>query len=450
MATFVYAGVPLMMLRTEEYDVQAVNDEANVDFQLLRITLGFRCLWSPNTTASNRVVQANNTVVGDRLGVSLDNLVQVLMQPRQALTYWIGNDLVYQSPVPDATDTLLFSDADGGPRPLSCRIIEIHGTKSAVVHYRITFTQVTGSNIVLSNRWNVTADVDGDTWLTTLTTNGRATLRSDLLQANSLIADQFRKAFFLPIPLGFARKSVRVIQTPDGRELAWTTVDQQQALCLGTGQVITRVEGACSVGASSNWKNIVEAASAGADIVWNMATMDFRGTLRGIGKAIKNTIPVVHGHCNLRCWGPPSTGGSVRAQMATFLVELALDRFTVRGSRPPFTSAHLITSVEKPYCELKMDFFGGPKTLANAILNMRDFGQRMNLSDDFSGAAGKADGVGAMEGYGGRCPTPPNSSGTRGLWVGPLLAQVLRQPGVLPAVPSQDAMNSKITDQPLR
>ena len=393
-----------------------------------RITISCRCVWSPTTTASN--VAGG---IGDRLGVSIVNLSERLMVPRAPLTYQIGNDVVFQAPLRDPAAGVLLTDSEVGPTPLSCKVVEVIGTRSAIVSYRISFvvnTTYGTNNVVLTNRWTSTAEVSFN-WLTTLTTSGRATLRADLLSQRRLVADQFRSAFLLPIPLGFQRERINVVQTPNGCELAWTTVDVQKQFCLPDGPAV-RVEGASSIGADSPLKDIVGVGRAALAAIQN-----------GAVRALVNIIPTTKGFANLQAYGPAQTGGSLRAGMAALLLNIAFDRFWIGGGRAPFTSLHLLASAHEQFVELRVEMFGGPKTLAAAVLDMSDFGRRMNLSDDFT-----TNGLNIL-GLGGQCPTPPNGNGSRGTWVGALLAQVLRQPGVLPSVPTAAQVNANVVDLPL-
>jgi hypothetical protein len=349
-----YNGVDLQIEHTADVSITPVMDQTGLDLLYQRVTVSMICVWNPWATASfggATLVNtgSNNTNAapltgraGDRLGVSLANLRQVLLTPQQPLKIWLGADRVWDVPAravgaapggqgagagglggmgtpqtqnstgvaPPGVEYQFACDPAGGPFPEECRILEIVGDKTAVVQYRITFHVTDCSNYVLSNRWRTTSHTGPD-WLTTRITEGRAVMRLDKMLAFGYEADQFRANFILGVPNGFIRKEVNAIATEDGRELYYRVVDKQLAINIPpAGTPGLRVEGHVSTGASWPFHTLTDAIKGAAEAAKSATSFVARGPA-GAFFALDDAIaalrflPTPRAIAVIRVFGPP-------------------------------------------------------------------------------------------------------------------------------------------------
>src|SRR4051812_45588405 len=100
MSTLYYAGVRLDNITTAEEELRVVMDPTGTDRECLESTLTVEGVWSEFGLGSGKPLANAPTwgQRGDRLGVSLYNLRDVLSAPRQPLLYYKGNDLVHEAP----------------------------------------------------------------------------------------------------------------------------------------------------------------------------------------------------------------------------------------------------------------------------------------------------------------------------------------------------------------
>ena len=479
-----YNGVDLQIEHTSEVSITPVMDQSGLDLLYQRVTIGMVCVWNPFATASFTGASLVNTGtnntnaapktgrVGDRVGVSLALLRQVLMTPQQPLRVYLGDDRVWDVPyqftatanqpnasagpaqtlngigLPDpGIETRFACDPGGGPFPEECRILEIIGDKTAIVHYRITFHVTDCNTYVLSNRWRTTSHTGPD-WLTTRITEGRAVLRLDKLLAFGYSADQFRLNFVLGVPKGFIRKEVNVVATEDGRELYYRVVDKQLALNIPSGSSALKVEGHISTGGMWPFKSVMEGLQNLGDTIgnafnaaWSAATLDLKGAANAAMKMF-NSMPIPRAIGVVRVWGPPGTD---RELLSSFAVDVITDRLSksklIGGVFFPI-SAFLTTNVstdEAPMAEVQIEALVSSLQVLQAIWDPRTHLADLQKTDNVvldQGGSGKpilTSDVTTVN------PAFPADNGTRGTWISMMVSQILNAPcGVPNPVPASD------------
>jgi hypothetical protein len=389
-----YNNIDLKIERTSGVSMTGVYDQSGTDRLYDRVEVSLLCVWSPFSTGSqaalvgggfrsgdfepqavtdsprvNPAVPLPPPVPGgppaplptgvralpvDTLGTSLRRLRQALLEPRQQLRIDIGPDRVWEVPgvasVKDpvtgiARNVRLMCDPENGPIPIECRIISIHGDKTAIVAYRIRFCITDCVNYVLSNRWSVVSMTD-EQHLTTRITSGIAVLRPDLLIARGTTADAFRANFTLAVPAGFIRKRVLVTATEDGRELHYRVEDRQAYLNLSYQSKAVKIHGTATAGAEFPYKDLGGMVSS--------AKKSFRGILSGLfpgpleqtigqkiglfgpedspAAAVAERIPTRRANCEVKVYGKQDAS---LGDLIKIAADVAIDRFTIAGQVVP-------------------------------------------------------------------------------------------------------------------
>ncbi|HVS36539.1 MAG TPA: hypothetical protein VMS17_13325 [Gemmataceae bacterium] len=454
-----YAGVPLQIVRTLEYECTPENSFDGADYLgIFRVIIGVTAYVNPAATAS---LSGQNPpgFAGDRAGVTLRNLQQVLMQKRQTLKWSLGPDAVITSP----QDPTFACDAKLGPNPLALRVLEVYGAKTCLIYFRIE-TYVGGNaidpkqnSIVLSNRWTAQASVDDD-WRTTLRFSGRMRLRTDMLNQGAGIAglgtlagnvfspDAFRAAVLPPAQAGFKRGSVNVQVVPDGTELEWDCIDEQVFLNLGANPGCTRVEGNVTAGADVGYKDFKDMVKIGGSVVQSVMGGDIMTALWNI---FQSFFPAVRKTFQLRVYGAPQAD-----RVGLFQIGLAIiaDRFGL--ATPPglggvisggLVSLYLTTPINKGCIELRGAVLGTLSNLGNSF-DPANFDKIMKIGD-FTNSNNP---LGWSYSTPGANPNPPNDNGAKGVFIGTMLEQALMgnfqlPPNNQPAVGAFDLPNQQFT-----
>jgi hypothetical protein len=130
-------------------------------------------------------------------------------------------------------------DADNGPKPLLCDVVQPVGEGTSMgVHFVIETCVVPvdpqAERLVLSHRWETTMSHDDDHYLTR-TTVGEIRFNAQILHAAKAQPDWFRGQFFHPIPLGFRRGGPVVRQSPDGLTLQYEIHDTDPTVVFDPG-----------------------------------------------------------------------------------------------------------------------------------------------------------------------------------------------------------------------
>jgi hypothetical protein len=247
------------------WDNRAIYDETSSDYLYNHVVIGVQAVFNPFATVGNDYTGEDRTVttVGKRTAIAgkwgadtVRDISALLLQPRQKLTIHLGGIRVLESPLISPDGQPYPCDAKNGPKPLSFRVIAIHGEgKTLICSFEIeTFINAFNSPqpgvtpTVLSHRWTMNHDIDPN-FITTRTITGQALFRKDYLTqhpqyGNSpVFADDFRAKIFHPIPKGFKRSSVRVTLSPDGTQLFYTLVDKEQMMNIYPGYGVHAVSG---------------------------------------------------------------------------------------------------------------------------------------------------------------------------------------------------------------
>lgn len=464
MAHLQYNGIDLQIERTAECRMDAVYDDSGLDLLTMKVRLAVVAVWSPFATSAPLPVLGFG-VPAANVGLSIATLRQALMQPQQRLIYSIGPDRVFDVPtglsIAGKGIVQPACDPAGGPFPQSCRVLSIHGDKTAVVEYVVEFhvndyMYYGNGNYVLSHRWKVTSHV-GEQWLTTRVTEGRATFRLDALQAYPAVADQWRRNFTLHVPPGFIRQRVDVTATEDGRELHYRVEDRESYLNLGTSSQAVKVEINATAGqefpfhsVKDVWKGWQMTREGSHDAVRDA----MHGNLLGFGMRIAGMMNdlLPQNKCNaiIRVYGQANANLAALGQLA---VDIAIDRFSPGWSAGVLypVSCYLTQSLDSdgagPVMELRMEFL--PLNTA-AVLGAFGGGTftLMNLGTDIKSPPGPGGGGGgliASRTQIGNPPFPsdshliaPANNACRGMWVAFLVTQALMQNGKPCVVPSAD------------
>lgn len=429
--TIIYNSFPFQITRIEKWIREPMLDASGVDYCLSHVVLGVRCVFNPFATAT--ATQPVPGAPGDRIGVSLNLLQKLIDQPRKLLQVFIGPDLVLQAPdaASDATSMPPRGDANHGPKVIDFRVLDIPGLKSAVCYFEVecwiagpAITQQV-DNIVLSNRWETTSDVDED-WYTTVTTTGRMRLRTDLLERQaSPTVDIFRGSLLPPVLDGFKRVKINIHQTADNREIAWNCIDRQQAVNLGSGSPATRVEGSYTAGVAFPYKDFASWVSNQANVLAVGAATPWYVHMIGAGpmvQAFAGNLPAPKNSFHFRGWAPP--GGS-RDALARMLLGLALDRFSPQlpaGGFKNLITCYVTAFVHEVAVEVRGEFIGALAGAQSLAVDPGKIQKQMNLSgtmnpDGFSWTGGELPQIN---------PNPPNSGNSRGTYAGLLLAAALK------------------------
>jgi hypothetical protein len=444
-----YGPVDLAIEHTSEVSIRAVYSADGMDYLYDEVTVGMLCVWNPAATATNSTPPFTTP---DRLGVTLNNLKHTLMLPRQQLRLNLGavnstgGDRAFTAPLDGPNGMPLPCDPGGGPFPEECRILEVIGDKTAVVLYRIRFhTLDCTGNFVLSNRWRLTSDTDGESYLSTRVIEGRAVLRLDfaLGQNPTVLIDQFRAAFVLSPPPGFIRKRVHVTATEDGRELLYQVIDRQQRLNLGIKSAAVKVSGYATMGVETAvkkagflFRGAAELASRAAHSEAGRAVIGFG--LAALAGAWADMIPECKANAIVRVTGKPKVDYTDLVKLA---VQIALDRFgRAQLDRQLFVASAYLTQAldneEAPFVELRMEFLRAGADVYQAIIDpVANAGGFMNLKAEIEGKdTTLASNSLRLSGEWGNPPLPASNQ-TRGTWIGYLVSQALSTACTVPAAP---------------
>jgi len=131
------------------------------------------------------------------------------------------------------------TDADNGPKPIKCDVVQPTGEAATFgVHFVIETatvpTPAASERLVLSHRWSVTHTHDEDYYLTRITI-GEVRFNAAILHAGAQQPDWFRSQFFHPIPLGFRRNGPTVRMSDDGLSLQYEIHDTDPTVTFDPG-----------------------------------------------------------------------------------------------------------------------------------------------------------------------------------------------------------------------
>ena len=213
-----------------------------------RWRINCRCLYNPQATSYDFPVRADQPnspgpVVTAVVPAQTDQSIRTrLMLPRGQLVLGVGKIAWLVSPQQG------FSvDSANGPTPVGCHVLKGPGGRSFVVDYQIE-THVRECNlestfypsVFLSHRWEMSHALDED-FFTTRIIRGHVIFDTARLKQlvnaapadPDVIPDQYRGAFFHPIPPNCQRRIPLVKQDADGKTVAYVILDEEQQQNLG-------------------------------------------------------------------------------------------------------------------------------------------------------------------------------------------------------------------------
>lgn len=226
MSSFTYHGVTLPYVNITRFAQDAVREESDTDWILTKFDIeaasvvndNYLSLLAPGLSTTNPCDIMNS-------------IRTLLLKPRQALSVKFGGVEL----IPAATGGSGTVDAMNGPKPQSCRIIQMSNTTWLILYHIVAHywenvvggTKVTNKPgaAVLYNRWSEAVDIDSENF-TTKTREGKFVIRSD--NVDGFIADQCRvQMAAVSIPAGFLRQSSHYTVSPDGLGIAYRVVDKE-------------------------------------------------------------------------------------------------------------------------------------------------------------------------------------------------------------------------------
>ena len=409
MATLRYAGVAIEVLpgqgtRTLNVAEQAQYSEDGLDYLWHDIIIEAQGIVNPSVIA---------VTLGATVGNSLWALQDALKQPRQELTFDISADRVIQAPPRMVAGTttqvtmtaiaqalaagvalpgvLAKSDCNGGPFPEELKIIEVQGTHSALIYFRIRCSINLCNNIVLANRWSIHHHID-ELHYTVRTISGNVTIRRDIGDAYAAIqaagnvagqpawptfltADAFRASVIVNCPSNFQRESVDVHQGSDDYTLEYTVIDREKPLNSAANFPGLRIEGNATSGYQTDLHGFI------ADVLHSLpdlpgdifgAALDPWGAVKkqwDLGKkGVRSAIPIPMANALVRAYGDRT---SAKYDLASIALNVIVDRFTnpnavlgpIIGRATTIISViscYLTQDVTNRMCEVRMELIPHP------------------------------------------------------------------------------------------
>jgi hypothetical protein len=218
-----------------------------------------QCLYNPQGTSYDFPVVADRPgpggpIVSPMLPPQTDQAIRHrLMARRGQLVLGVGNNAWLVSPQQGFT-----VDSANGPTPLYCNVRKGPGGRSFIVEYGIetclrecNLESSTYPSIFLSHRWEMEHRLDDD-FFTTRIIRGHVIFDTARLQQGGtalgqqvLIPDQYRGAFFHPIPMNCQRSIPVIRQHADGNSVEYVIEDEEQSVNLGfdlTEVGVTQIE----------------------------------------------------------------------------------------------------------------------------------------------------------------------------------------------------------------
>lgn len=459
MSTLLYGGQPFLPVKTEAIEFSPVPTEDGADLTVVEVDLTVRAWFHPGLTATLTAPVFVGGRAGDRAGLTLANLQTFLMTPRLALVYLLGPDAVVSQPAGIGV-VLQPTDARYGPVPVSVRILQVGGDRSAEFLWRVrcwvnTAAPPPGQSppVVLANRFTMRSETDEDHY-ESRHVKGQLVVRGDLMSQLGIVTpDQFRGACCLPILPGFRRTRVDVEVSSDNLVLDYGFTDTEQPLALGGSSFCTRLEGNATAAVTYPLHDFRQAASAGlsmAGAALGAVRGWFAGGLAGImggaadvfKQGVQNTVPRVEMACLVRLWGDRRASKLSLYQLGT---QVILDRFRsapagfVGVSAGPANLVSLVCTQDhvERFVEVRGEAFATLKALGQAVVGdaIPFLATFMNFASFItsSNAAGTISPLSDQPGA--SSPAWPASGSTRGNSLASVVAALLGTPGTVPALP---------------
>ncbi len=259
--------VTLELIKTKSFEERAVYDESGTDYLYTHFIVDVQFVLN---RAATSYIDGPIYEAGEAPADTIRRIRQHLLVPRGLLTCYVHNKLLLigPSPLPETPDILPAVDCNNGPRPIFCNITSFSGDQTFMGEYRIEcwINECTNAApTILSNRYVQTHAID-DQHMNTITTQGKAVLRTDRMDTLGTQPDFYRYLIFPLVPLGYQRKTITVNPTAGGNELQYIIIDREMFYSLGD-TLLTNSTGAL------RFESIYEVSSVPSTAVPSVASM---------------------------------------------------------------------------------------------------------------------------------------------------------------------------------
>lgn len=475
MAYITYGVVPLEIVLTRGITREVLMSRDGMDYYCTRFVFDVDCVYNPSAMAYRRTTAGSPVRDPGADAFATDvALRHYLSQPRRLLIYQrgtAGGTVLLRQP-----EVGRDCDVKGGPFVKVLSVTQNLADRTFIVSIQFeTFVHECPASqrpVLLLHRWKRFVHTD-EHHLTTVYTEGEATFNLAELVRLGTIPDQYRHWLFPPLPVTMRRVRHEVIPTSDGASVNYRTLDTESMFSWDPAARATRVEATQRVwmvrpSFLSNLQQALPGAlvSVGQSAAQGLAFGPFPGVLGSgagaaagaisgaigaagsiIGTAIAS-MPTINAMCTARVWG---NRDSRRKRLQELAVAICLGRI---GPADPsmattFSIMHDVTgkfvevSLHHVYAvtpghvpsnpllslglPLAQAAAGDPNVLMTVVENFPP-----SLSDDTS-LAGKQL---LFQGQRTVGTSPPFQGGTRGTWVGRLVAQGLQSACSNPTTPT--------------
>lgn len=441
-----YRGLPMRIIRTVACEREHVTDDSRTTYLYTLWRGTVVATYSPGAItfqAGNPPTPnggANNFGGPGSLPALTDNAIrQWLSQPRGQLIIQSLGNTVLSSPI-NINGAPASCDARNGPFVRVNSIIEIAGERlwQIELQFEAAVIENPTPSIIISNRWSAEANVN---WqhLTTRTYAGTVTVRSDfLLNSGPAVAgqpiagvapgqlDALRSAFCaFSIPNNFQRQHVDVRVEPDGLTAHYSVVDAEQLWNRNQNCPAVRIELQ-----ESSWRwspHFLPRAVAQLSVVNNLPKYYRRVHCRVWGNARTDRRTLLNlglGVCVVRVGSLSTLDPSVDEVLVSQDLNNSVDVVFTRSW--DFPSLGLFGNAAFTVAT----WFQGanPGAQANQQFINGLYLDPTNISEPITGSTISTTASGPN-------PPFPNSSGTRGTYLGTLVTQILEGFNAAPGAP---------------
>lgn len=476
MSGLIYNGIDLKVIRTVNFSKRPQMTPDGTTYLYTRYDLEVACVFNPACTSYSLPgslaggVQypgdgVPNVEAGKMAGVTEASLQHILSQPRKTLIYTQTGAALLVSPLIGES-----CDAANGPFVEECRVQEMHGERTFLVHLRfVTYLKLcTGTDPLIAHRWKQYVEIDQDYFAQRIT-EGEATFRADLLVRLGQWPDQYRSQLFHSVPKGFKREQITVNVNEAGTALSYRYVDREMPLVYGDNGAnsgLTRIEAYMTGSWQQTGAKTAAAQHRGA--LHGMAFSLMAGPTSGGGIPVLSQIvstgmtigaarlPKYSYHFMVRVWG---SNFATRGLLTT----VALSIIAARIPTPELFQNELIIThdlVGKFVEVQKTVSFGIEKIIAGSILGIpgssavaEDWAvPSVLLESDMASGEGalianfttRAEGTSpfiTINNFNTDMNAPPYSNNSRGWWIGRIVAQGLSGACERPPFPPAAANN---------
>jgi hypothetical protein len=362
---------------------------------------------------------------GDRLGVSLPRILEILNTPKLKLYCRIGNDLVIESPERFSDGTELSCDPANGP-VTDARVMQIVNDTSAFVRFKVVTCISDSDHFILSNVWSMTDDVDAVGY-TTRTVRGRAVFRADYLRLFGLTPDNFRQYLFVPTCPTMRRAKIYAEVSEDNCTLDYAVVDHETTYGTGGNARVLQIEGTATAGCHIAIKDMKQAANILIPAAYEFATG--KTGLLDVAKLVWNAgVPNSMCSALVRVTGQKGADPRQLAAVAMLAAAAKFGKNWLLGVTV-IVGAYLtvpLGSEDEPWVELRVELLG------NANLSFL-----FDPSVAYSMLKLEVVGIEELDMTAGRARQPlGGSNNSRGSFIRSMVLQALTPPGALPALPA--------------